>query len=515
MKKIGFKPAKLGSMFLIAVMAFAAIGAGYAHWQETIYITGVMTTDDINPIFANYVSNDDPGSEFEQQLDPTGCGEWFYDEDDDAWSWSEDGRRDKNVGTTDITTSNNDQTLNINIEDAYPCYYSHVAYMIRNTGSCPVLIHEPLVLKELSIQLKPNKPGTYQSIPIKNKKLNIGTTYYVDIYLHEESQTWKARIVEGPVNNEAKFDFSIMLTGSENVHLINYQLDPWSWRDNPGIHIENPDENYNDQIPGDLCIHFENGCMQNVVYDFKFGMTFWNWPEFTPVIPPPPTTVTWPEDGTGYIGYEDRAGGDFDYNDFGMNMFIQETHEEDTGKVLEIYMEFEAVSHLAGDKHDIHIERSLAAPHDYDYTITRTRAAQGTEKAAGTYSSGGYLDVILFDTQYVQPGDIVTIHLVSTEDPQFYGPGIPPRWDLDGIWDFYDPWMYDRTISAERHIGDWQAAASPLPTTGYDVPYILIVPYTDWPAPNEAQVITTPYPDFDNYYSTQSATYEDWYIPTP
>lgn len=223
-------------------------------------------------------------------------------------------------------------------------------------------------------------------------------------------------------------------------------------------------------------------------------------------------TITFPEDGTAYIGYEDRQAGDFDYNDFGMNMYVQETYVN--GYLSEITLEFEALVRLAGDRHDIHILRELSDDTEYDYTVTRSDSAQGTETAEGTYSGSGDLDVVLFDTNYFSSGDTVTINVEITSSDDMYNPGAtPPRFDLEPLFAFYDPWMNDKSIgNAERHIDDVQAATTELPTQGYDVPYIIVVPVTDWPAPGEQVTVTDIYGDFDNYYRTQDSTYEDWYI---
>jgi len=70
--------------------------------------------------------------------------------------------------------------------------------------------------------------------------------------------------------------------------------------------------------------------------------------------------------------------------------------------------------------------------------------------------------------------------------------------------------MNDRTTATKRHIEDWQPAVEPLPIEEeYNVPYILVVPVTDWEAPAEGQCITDLYPYFDNYYATGSP--DDWY----
>jgi len=259
MKKNKIMPAKIGAIFLVSVMSMAAIGAGYAHWQETLTISGVMTTDDIYPYFAEAISNDPVE---ENNMDPAECGEWIYG--DNGWCW--DGvQRDKNVGYYNVGIHNDDQSLGIKMADAYPCYYAHPMFIIKNKGSCPVLIHS-IRLIELSFE------GT--SIPLQNP---------IDL---EPNQVWGIRIdhpegatptadVHQPVVN-ADDDFSIMLTGSEMI--INKQLDPESWKDGTG-HMANPSD-YCDEIQGDLCIHFENGCEQDVVYDLKIDLVFYNWPEF-------------------------------------------------------------------------------------------------------------------------------------------------------------------------------------------------------------------------------------------
>jgi uncharacterized repeat protein (TIGR01451 family) len=219
--------------------------------------------------------------------------------------------------------------------------------------------------------------------------------------------------------------------------------------------------------------------------------------------------VRFPDEGTAYIGYEDQQGGDFDYNDFGMNMFIEEVYVDDC--LTEINMEFESAVKLAGGNHDIHILRTLSASTYYTYTITRSTLSRGTETPAVTDASGhGNFNIILFDTAHFTSGATVTIHIEITDGCESYNSTpTPPRGDLSSIWAYYDPYMNYRTTPATlHHIGDWQPAVNPLPT-GYDVPYILVIPMTDWQAPAEGQCITNLYPYFDDYYATGSP--EDWY----
>ena len=219
-----------------------------------------------------------------------------------------------------------------------------------------------------------------------------------------------------------------------------------------------------------------------------------------------------PDGGNAYIGYEDRTGGDFDYNDFGMNMHVKETYINDC--LSEIELSFTSLVKKAGDVHDIHLKRTFSDNTDYEYTITRSATAQGTEKAAGDYTGSGDLDIILFDSSKGVKKTVDIILTVTSCDDYYNEDPDAPRWDVNTFFENYDPWMYDKSYGPNSwHITDMQPANSKLPTQGYNVPYILVVPYTDWPAPDEAQTITDLYHDFDDYYRTQSPLYENWYQP--
>jgi uncharacterized repeat protein (TIGR01451 family) len=215
---------------------------------------------------------------------------------------------------------------------------------------------------------------------------------------------------------------------------------------------------------------------------------------------------------SAYIGYEYQKGGDFDYNDFGMNMFIEEVYVD--GCLTEINMEFESLTNMTGGSHDIHIRRKLSGSTSYNCIITRSVQLPWPEAPGVTGPLGwGSFDITLFNTSYVTSGATVKIHIEITGGCEPYDPTpTPPRWDLAPIFANYDLYMNDRTTSIERHIKDWQAAIDPLPIEEYEeykVPYILVVPVTDWEAPAEGQCITDLYPHFAEYYATESP--EDWY----
>jgi uncharacterized repeat protein (TIGR01451 family) len=231
------------------------------------------------------------------------------------------------------------------------------------------------------------------------------------------------------------------------------------------------------------------------------------------ILPPAEVRVRFPDEGTAYIGYEDLPGFDFfDYNDFGMEMSVEEVYVNNC--LTEINMHFESLIKDSVFDHDIHILRELSPSTSYNYTITRSTTTQGTETPAVTNAPGqGDFDKILFDTSHFTPGATVTIHIEITAgcEPYVATPE-PPRWDLASIWAYYDPYMnYRYIIPIEHHIEDWQPAVVPrLPTDGYDVPYILVIPVTGWEVPPEGTSITVLYPDFDDYYDSKEWP-ADWY----
>jgi len=263
------KTAKLGALFVVFVMAFTAVAASYAHWEETLTISGVMTTDDIDPYFYCIDSNDKPKDDM-IMADPDECGTWSPDH---VWGGL---RRDKDVGSCDIdyayyeNNMANNNKLEIIIKDAYPCYYAHPMFCIGNKGSVPVLIHG-LKLTELSIKLPTMSETKKIPVDIDLAGSNLDTWNFVDIYQNAADE-WKAKVKQGPVNNPGKYDFSLKLTGDLD---IDTQLDPMAWLGTTS-HVASPVTTLN----GDLCIHFENGCLENTIYDFTIELVFYNWPHY-------------------------------------------------------------------------------------------------------------------------------------------------------------------------------------------------------------------------------------------
>lgn len=275
------KTAKIGAMFMITVMALTAIGVSYAHWEEKLYVEGIMYTDDIDPCFENAISNDppwDPGMVNDEFKDPWECGSWPADGAQNPWDWIGE-RRNKDVGSCEIAIDPNDCTrLSITIMDAYPCYYAHPYWEVVNYGSVPVNLYS-YTLRNLSFSPDVNTDPVVVS---PDFDMTICTTYLVRWNWDDVNNEWVPEIVEddGTSYNYDEWDFSFHPTGDFQ---IGDQLDPDTWEDeieNGRVRIQNEEPCF--RFHSDLCIHFLNSCEQLAVYDFDIEMVFWNWPEGDP-----------------------------------------------------------------------------------------------------------------------------------------------------------------------------------------------------------------------------------------
>jgi hypothetical protein len=264
------KHVKIAPMFMISIMVLAGVGVSYAHWEEKLFVEGIMYTDDIDPYFHDAVSNDPCDyAQFGMVLDPWECGYWppgsrVYDQ------WVGD-RKNKDVGCTDIELDTGGTTATITVRDAYPCYYSHVYWEINNAGSVPVnLVSYKLTNLSFAVDTTGDGNNDIDVVIPKNKNLVINTEYYV-----KWNDDQSVVIREGAPANPDNWDFMIMPTGD---FAITDQLDPERWIDDGKDHHADPAEAHY-TFHADLCIHFLNGCWQLATYDFDLEMVFWNWPE--------------------------------------------------------------------------------------------------------------------------------------------------------------------------------------------------------------------------------------------
>jgi hypothetical protein len=206
----------------------------------------------------------------------------------------------------------------------------------------------------------------------------------------------------------------------------------------------------------------------------------------------------WPETGMAYIGYDDQhEGGDFDYNDFGMDMSVTEMYSP-LG-LEDIQMTFIGRLKLASYTHRIYLYWSdTVSGHVHVEYYNQFSVLLGTSDADFT----GSVDVEIFDnTANAQLGYTTLVHI--TFNSPTTSSMAPP----------YDPYIYVTNTGHTYHI-DYTKTAS-MPAGSHAVPYILVVPKT-WTPPVEGQNIWNLYTYFDEYYVNGgfyigSVWHTDWY----
>ncbi|MFX0001211.1 MAG: hypothetical protein ACFE88_13950 [Candidatus Hermodarchaeota archaeon] len=241
--------------------------------------------------------------------------------------------------------------------------------------------------------------------------------------------------------------------------------------------------------------------------------------------------IEYPETGNVYIGYEDWPDGDFDYNDFGMTLSLEEVYDQEWN-LMKVLMNFTAVIYDSGMDHLIHIKRPIIG--ESTVTIERINHIPSLgpilgkdETLEGVYPFDGDVDIILFNTnKYSHPqkqiGEKVLIEIIVHDplsnpkdlDPtpprEFLNEALDPFYDMDPIMANYDPWEEGTLYGSLFHIHSIQSTFQ-FGTPAIDVPYILVVPYPDWIPPYESTFILSPYGHFGEFYRYGTAS--NWYEP--
>ncbi len=104
---------KLTALMLIPIVALAIIGLAYSHWQQTLTITGTVTTGRWHQSIGS-----------DKVVKPVG-----YDE---------------NRSITDIILPNN-QTLQLTCANISDCWHIWAGLVIHNDGTVPTSVDEPII----------------------------------------------------------------------------------------------------------------------------------------------------------------------------------------------------------------------------------------------------------------------------------------------------------------------------------------------------------------------------------
>lgn len=117
------------AFLVITVITLSIVGFSYAHWEKYMWMDVDVTTGTMCAEFVSPVTRTDHG------LDWT-CDEGF-----------ENVRQiNKDIGNSNGTLVDTDgdgynDTIEILLNNTYPCYYEHISFWIHNCGTIPWKIH--------------------------------------------------------------------------------------------------------------------------------------------------------------------------------------------------------------------------------------------------------------------------------------------------------------------------------------------------------------------------------------
>jgi predicted ribosomally synthesized peptide with SipW-like signal peptide len=127
------KALPVGTMFLILVIALAAVGVGYALWSETLTITGSVQTGEVDVEFSN--------QGVEECIDINGvltCPE--PDEKANAANCTVEWLGSEGYATE---LDNGANLLQVTVSGMYPSYHCRVGFDVTSTGNVPVHVWLP------------------------------------------------------------------------------------------------------------------------------------------------------------------------------------------------------------------------------------------------------------------------------------------------------------------------------------------------------------------------------------
>lgn len=122
---------RIGLLSLALVLALGSLGIGYAAWTDTLTISGTVATGHVEWEFSGSPAQSDSGL------------------DDNVFFTLEERHvnlvhMDKDVGSTSVAFTNN-HLMTVTINNAYPFYYNHIAFIVHGLGVTPLKIWKVII----------------------------------------------------------------------------------------------------------------------------------------------------------------------------------------------------------------------------------------------------------------------------------------------------------------------------------------------------------------------------------
>lgn len=125
------KTGKITALFLVSVMALAGTSVGYAMWSETLYIDGTVNTGELDWEFTWAFSTPEPDG-IDWTCDPGFGNIRLVDPPKDVGSI--------NVNLVDTDGDLDDDTVEITLNNVYPCYFQSVSMEYHINGNIALII---------------------------------------------------------------------------------------------------------------------------------------------------------------------------------------------------------------------------------------------------------------------------------------------------------------------------------------------------------------------------------------
>lgn len=127
---------KLLALSMVLMLGLLTSGLAYAHWSETLWISGSVATGELDWEFdSNSYMCKDTGDD------------WTCD----PYTMLDVRALDKDVGSTTGVLSDSDEdgdldTLTVTINNAYPCYYNEISVKVHNNGTMALHTGQPVIV---------------------------------------------------------------------------------------------------------------------------------------------------------------------------------------------------------------------------------------------------------------------------------------------------------------------------------------------------------------------------------
>ena len=139
---------RIMATFAILMMTLGGAGLAYAHWRQTLYITGIVTTGEFTVMFSKAWTNDPAGSDDHglknAEYINVSVGEYW----DKYATLGDYGYYDKNIAETTAeisTVEEENDTLTITMSNVYPSYAPEIVFLVDNDGNIPIFMDDFII----------------------------------------------------------------------------------------------------------------------------------------------------------------------------------------------------------------------------------------------------------------------------------------------------------------------------------------------------------------------------------